>query len=282
MLPVFEAGELADGRLFMAMRLVDGTDLSHLLAKHGRLSVEETFAILSQIAEALDAAHQRGLVHRDVKPANVLLDSTHRGWHAYLTDFGLVRTSLDTSAQTATGELIGTIDYAAPEQINSTNVDHRADVYSFGCMLYRCLTGSPPYRRDTAMATIMAHANAPIPVPSEAVPGLPKALDLVVRRAMEKDPEQRASSAGALMRWARSQLSHEQSPESAPQNPEHSTDGEDDVGASGGGEGRDALTLTYVHATADHPVDASSEEPCSIHPTSPPRQPLRWKSNGRV
>ena len=201
-LPIHEAGELPDGRLFMAMRFVDGPDLGRLLAERGPLPLPEAVAILFQVADALDAAHRHGLFHRDVKPANVLLHRTERGWHAYLTDFGLARTTVDASRHTSTGELLGTVDYMAPEQVSGEDVDCRADVHAFGCMLYRCLAGTPPYKRETPVATVVAHANAPIPILSEAVPGLPPALDLVVRRALEKNPEQRASSAGALMRWA--------------------------------------------------------------------------------
>ena len=205
-LPVYEAGELDDGRLFLAMRFVDGPDLSSMLKEQGPLDAEQTIAVLTQIGEALDAAHQRGLVHRDVKPANVMLEAREPGWHAYLTDFGLAKPDEQTGEHTAPGELLGTIDYMAPEQINGEPLDGRADVYSFGCMVYRCLTGELPYRRDTHTATLMAHANAPIPLPSGAVAGLPAPLDVVVQRAMEKDPNRRARSAGALMRWASTQL----------------------------------------------------------------------------
>jgi serine/threonine protein kinase len=208
-LPVYEAGELPDGRLFLAMRFVDGPDLSSLLKEHGPLAPREAIAILGQIGDALDAAHERGLIHRDVKPANVMLEPTPRGWRAYLTDFGLAKPEDDVSEQTASGELLGTIDYMAPEQIDGRVLDGRADVYSFGCMAYRCVTGTVPYRREAHAATLMAHANAPIPLPSEAVEGLPTWLDLVVQRAMEKDPERRARSAGALMRWAAARLEEE-------------------------------------------------------------------------
>jgi serine/threonine protein kinase len=205
-LPVYEAGELPDGRLFLAMRFVDGPDLSSLLKEQGPLDAEQAVAVLTQIGEALDAAHGRGLVHRDVKPANVMLEARERGWHAYLTDFGLAKPNEQAEEHTAPGELLGTIDYMAPEQINGEPLDGRADVYSFGCMVYRCLTDELPYRRDSRTATLMAHANAPIPLPSTTVAGLPAPLDIVVQRAMEKDPAKRARSAGALMRWASTQM----------------------------------------------------------------------------
>jgi serine/threonine protein kinase len=205
-LPVYEAGELPNGSLFLALRYVDGPDLKSLLQERGPLDVAETMAIMTQIANALDAAHERGLVHRDVKPANVLLESHERGWHAYLADFGLAKPNEDPGEHTQPGEMLGTVDYMAPEQINGDPLDGRADVYSFGCMVYRCLTAEPPYRRETRTATLLAHVNAPVPVPSEVIAGLPRPLDVVVARAMEKDPEQRARSAGSLMSWAASQL----------------------------------------------------------------------------
>jgi len=205
-LPVYETGELPNGRLFLSMRFIDGPDLSSLLKERGPLDAQETIAVLSQIGDALDAAHQHGFIHRDVKPANVMLEPTDHGWHAFLTDFGLAKPNDETNENTASGEILGTIDYMAPEQINGAPLDERADVYSFGCMVYRCVTGELPYKRDSRTATMIAHANAPVPIPSHAVAGLPAPLDVVVARAMEKDPERRARSAGALMRWAAAQL----------------------------------------------------------------------------
>jgi serine/threonine protein kinase len=210
LLPVYEAGELPDGRLYLAMRFIDGPDLSSLLAERGPLAPRETVAILGQVGNALDEAHRRGLIHRDVKPANVMLEpAAEHGWHAYLTDFGLAKPTDASNEHTASGEILGTIDYMAPEQINGASVDERVDVYAFGCTVYRCLTGTVPYKRDTRTGTMLAHANAPVPLPSEAIVGLPAPLDVVVQRAMEKDPERRARSAGALMRWAEGQLAAE-------------------------------------------------------------------------
>jgi serine/threonine protein kinase len=205
-LPVYETGETADGRLFLAMRFVEGPDLSSLLREQGPLDPAQTVAILRQIGDALDAAHQRGLIHRDVKPANVMLEAGEEGWHAYLTDLGLAKPNDDRSENTASGEILGTVDYMAPEQIEGGVVDGRSDVYAFGCLLYRCLTGRVPFPREAPSATLMAHMNAPVPRPSALVPGLPEAFDTVVLRAMEKDPEHRAKSAGALMRWLAAQV----------------------------------------------------------------------------
>jgi serine/threonine protein kinase len=205
-LPVYEAGEFESGRLFLSMRLVEGPDLSSLLRERGPLDTQQAVAILVQIGDALDAAHEQGLVHRDVKPANVMLEARDDGWHAYLTDFGLAKPDEHSGEHTAPGELLGTVDYMAPEQIDGLALDGRADVYSFGCMVYRCLTDELPYQRESRTATLMAHANAPVPLPSATVAGLPSPLDVVVQRAMEKDRDKRARSAGALMRWAETQL----------------------------------------------------------------------------
>ena len=192
--PVYGAGE-ADGRLFLAMRYVEGTDLGSLLVREGRLSPERTVRICAQIADALESAHERGLIHRDVKPGNILLDARD---HAYLTDFGLIRrTKLDTDI-TKTGQFMGTVDYAAPEQIKGGEIDGRADVYSLGCVLYECLTGEPPFRRETEVATLYAHLEDGPPSPSAKDPGVPAAFDAVVARATAKRQDERFATAAEL------------------------------------------------------------------------------------
>jgi serine/threonine-protein kinase len=207
-LPVHETGETDSGLVYIVMRLVRGQDLGALLAERGRLDPHEALTILTPVAQALDAAHAAGLVHRDIKPANVLLEPREDGGITpLLTDFGLAKRTGGFSRHTQTGNVVGTADYMAPEQAQGDDsLDGRVDVYAFGCMLYACLTGDVPYRRSAAMATLMAHVNEPVPVPSAAVPGLPPALDRVVGRAMAKDRAARAASAGALMRWATEQL----------------------------------------------------------------------------
>lgn len=254
-LPVYEAGELPSGSLFLALRFVDGPDLRSLLQERGPLDVVETVAIMTQVANALDAAHERGLVHRDVKPANVLLESHEHGWHAYLADFGLAKPNEDSDEHTQPGEMLGTVDYMAPEQINGSQLDRRADVYSFGCMVYRCLTAEPPYKRETRTATLLAHVNAPVPVPSETIAGLPNPLDVVVARAMEKDPDKRANSAGALMRWTASQL---QLDNSTP--PPGAEDASLEVGGaeSGLAEWRRTLRAALFTAAAYAPIWAAA------------------------
>ena len=194
--PVYDAGE-ADGRLFIAMRYVDGIDLKALLRDAAPLAPERVMVIAGQVAEALDAAHQRGLVHRDVKPSNVLLDQQGDRDHAYLADFGLTQTP--AGAGPADGQLMGTVDYVAPEQIRGDVVDGRADQYALGCLLFECLTGSLPFRDRSEVAAIFAHLEEPAPVASERHEALPPAVDAVLARAMAKEPEQRFDSCRELV-----------------------------------------------------------------------------------
>jgi Protein kinase domain len=192
--PVHDAGE-ADGVLYLVMRHVAGTDLGSYLRANGPLPIDRAVAVVAQAAAALDAAHARGLVHRDVKPANILLD----GDHVYLCDFGLTKAAASISGLTATGQLIGTIDYVAPEQFEGRAVDGRSDIYSLGCVAYECLTGTPPFRRDNELATLWAHAHEPPPSPAAARPGVPAQMDAAVRRAMAKAPEERFGSGAEMV-----------------------------------------------------------------------------------
>jgi serine/threonine-protein kinase len=154
--PIYEAGD-ADGLLFIAMRYVGGTDLAELLKREGSLDPARTARIVEQIAEALEAAHERHLVHRDVKPANVLVTEGRGGReHVYLSDFGITRRIEAGTQLTATSQMLGTVEYVAPEQIRGGQVDGRADIYSLGCLLYECLTGEPPFVRDSEVAVIYA------------------------------------------------------------------------------------------------------------------------------
>ena len=194
--PVYDAGE-ADGRLFIAMRYVDGIDLKALLRDTAPLAPERVMNIADQLAEALDAAHQRGLVHRDVKPGNVLLDQQGDRDHAYLADFGLTQTP--ATAGPADGQFMGTVDYVAPEQIRGDVVDGRADQYALGCLLFECLTGSLPFRDRSEVAAIFAHLEEPPPVASERHEALPRAVDAVLARAMAKEPAQRFDSCRELV-----------------------------------------------------------------------------------
>jgi serine/threonine protein kinase len=199
-LPIYDAGE-EGGVLYIAMRYVDGTDLRRLVEAEGRLDPASAVAVVSQVAAALDAAHARGLVHRDVKPGNVLLSRSERssmGDHVYLSDFGLTKRTSSDSGVTATGQFVGTMDYAAPEQFEGGTVDGRTDQYSLGCVLFECLTGSVPFPRDGDAAVMFAHLMAEVPSVRDSRPDLPNGLDEAVRRAMAKDPKDRFPSAGAF------------------------------------------------------------------------------------
>ena len=186
------------------MRYVEGRDLKERLQR-GRLDPADAIGIVAQVASALDAAHARGLVHRDVKPSNVLLDTGARpdgSDHVYLADFGLTRRVSEEAAIGDDGHLMGTIDYVAPEQIAGEEIDGRADVYSLGCVLYECLVGQPPFRRDSDLAVVFAHLETEPPGASAERPELPPALDAVIARALAKEPEQRYASCRELARAA--------------------------------------------------------------------------------
>ena len=195
-LPVYAAGE-AEGDLYLATRYVEGTDLRSLLEREGQLSPPRALDLVGQVADALDAAHARGLVHRDVKPGNVLVDPTG---HCYLCDFGLTK-QLAAGGPSATEPLAGSLDYLAPEQIRREQVDGRADQYALACVLYECLTGAPPFRRETEARTLWAHVQEE-PTPLGAHPE----LDPVFARALSKDPSERYPTCVALVEEARSAL----------------------------------------------------------------------------
>ena len=200
---VYDAGE-ADGVLYLSMRYVEGTDLERLLEVEGYLSPEVALSIVVQCAAALDAAHAEGLVHRGVVPAAILLE---RGWmddgRAFLTDFGIAKHVAASTRMTRTGSFAGTVDYVAPEEIRGDDdVDGRADVYSLGCVLYRCLTGEVPFPRDSELVTIYAHLEDPPPRPSDARSDLPPAMDGVIARALAKSREQRYATCMDLARAA--------------------------------------------------------------------------------
>jgi serine/threonine protein kinase len=204
--PIYAAGE-EDGVPFIAMRYVSGADLGKRLAREGRLEPVLAAALIAQVGNGLDAIHAAGLVHRDVKPANVLLAATGGEDHAYITDFGVARNIATQSGLTQTGRFVGTLDYVAPEQISGGQVDARADVYALGCLLFKLLSGEVPFPKDGEAARLYAHLNDPPPAPSLYTPEVPMALDDVVIRAMSKEPSDRYPSAGDLGRAAVAALS---------------------------------------------------------------------------
>ncbi|HET6548049.1 MAG TPA: AAA family ATPase [Solirubrobacter sp.] len=195
--PVFDAGE-EDGRLYVTMRYVDGHDLARLIALETRLAPARAARLVAHVAGALDAAHARGVVHRDVKPANVLVDRADGEESALLTDFGLTKTLDAETALTATGTLVGSFDYTAPEQLTDAPVDARTDVYGLGCVLFQALTGRVPFPSDTLGEKLRAHIDHPPPAVSVFVPEAPAALDDVIGRALAKAPDERYASAGEL------------------------------------------------------------------------------------
>jgi serine/threonine-protein kinase len=208
-IPLYDAGT-ADGLLFLTMRFVDGTDLKNLLDAEGPLALERAVSMIGQVAGALDAAHERGLVHRDVKPANVLVATGAGGLeasdHCYLTDFGLTKDTSQNVGLTGTGEFVGTIDYVAPEQIQGLSLGGPADQYALGCVFYECIVGARPFERSTDLDVLWAHLNED-PRPATARrPALPRAIDAVLARAMAKSPDDRYGSCAEMAAAARAAL----------------------------------------------------------------------------
>jgi serine/threonine-protein kinase len=196
--PVYDAGE-DSGVLYIAMAHVAGSDLKTLLVTEGRLPLRRALRVVGQIASALDAAHARGLVHRDVKPANILVGPGDR---ALLSDFGVVK-ELRSPGTTRTGTFVGTIDYCAPEQIEGREVDARADQYALACVLYECLVGIAPFHRSSDVAVLNAHLHASPPKLSKAAPDLPPALEPVLAKALSKSPLDRYATCGEFVTAAR-------------------------------------------------------------------------------
>jgi serine/threonine protein kinase len=267
--PIYAAGE-QDGVAWIAMRYVSGSDLGRRLARDGRLEPAHAVALIAQIGNGLDAIHAAGLVHRDVKPANVLLSGEDGAEHAYITDFGVARNLATRSGLTQTGRFVGTIDYVAPEQISGGEIDARVDVYALGCLLYKLLTGQVPFPREGEAARLYAHLNDPPPAPSMYAPGVSMALDDVVARAMSKQPGDRYPSAGDLGRAAEAALSG-----GAAAIPERTVA----TGAAATREAstRPAGTESATEVSGARPVPPATESPPTA---SPPTEPTR-RSAGR-
>jgi serine/threonine-protein kinase len=215
-IPIYDAGD-SEGLLYIAMRYVDGPNLRELAKREEGLPAWRTLRLTTQVGSALDAAHARGLIHRDVKPANILVEEGAEGEdHAYLADFGLTKHLESHSGITGTGEFVGTIDYMAPEQIEGRAVDARADLYALACVVFECLAGVPPYRRETEAAVLWAHMRDDPPVLSEARPGLPEAADRVLEKALAKDPADRSGSCREFLGELRAALGEARTAAAAP------------------------------------------------------------------
>jgi serine/threonine protein kinase len=203
---VFDYGE-AEGTCYMVMEYIAGKDLSLHLAQAGRLSLAEALPVLIHLAEALDYAHSQGLVHRDVKPSNILLDTAGAGpgpasseYRPVLTDFGITKILGSATRYTETGGVLGTFDYIAPEQIQgAADIDGRADIYSFGVMVYQALTGELPFQHHNPGALLMSHMLQPPPDPRDRVPGLSSEAAYAIQRAMAKKPDERFATAGEFV-----------------------------------------------------------------------------------
>ena len=216
---VYDAGEV-DGLLFLSMRYVEGSDLRHVLSARSTLSPERAIDIVTQVASALDAAHGEGLVHRDVKPGNILLSGIDTaGERAYLSDFGITKQMATKGGRTRTGQFVGTVDYVAPEQILAEDVDGRADVYALGCVLFESLAGRPPFARPTDVATIYAHLHDDTPhLSHEGLPG----IDGVLQRALAKSKDDRYPTCTSLALAAEACLPvQEDGPVSSPEGAGH-------------------------------------------------------------
>ena len=249
-IPVYEAGE-ADGVLFIAMRYVPGSDVHTLVRLDGPLQAGRAAAIISAVASALDAAHAAGLVHRDVKPANMLMDArAGRPDHVYLSDFGLSKPALAATGLTRTGQFLGTLDYAAPEQLGGQPVDGRADQYALACAAFELLAGSPPFHREDPVAVMYAHVSQPPPVLTSQRPDLPAAADQVLARALAKAPADRYATCCEFADALRGSLGlppYAQVPGA--------------VGAQPGQAGRPADTQTVIRSVPDAVAATVAELP---------------------
>ena len=280
-----------DGVLYVVMPLIEGDDLGAVIERSGPLPLERAADIVAQVAGALDAAHAKGLVHRDVKPANIVLGRRGGREFAYLTDFGVAKAISSETKLTRLGQLPGTPGYVAPEQINGDPVDARTDVYSLGCVLCEAVTGAVPFPRQTPAAMLIAHMTSAPPRVSELAPGVPAAIDAVVDRALAKEPAQRFASAEAFARDLRAAVTGagEMAPvpaQAAPEAPAEPTRTEAPTEASAEPTRTEAPTEASAEPTrAEAPTDAPAEPPARAEasakaraPRLPrvPRYPGRW------
>jgi serine/threonine-protein kinase len=268
-IPVYDAGE-SEGVLYIAMRLVRGTDLARVLHREGRMPPERALRVLWPVAAALDYAHGRGLVHRDVKPGNILIERSEEPderEHVFLSDFGLGKAVDAASRLTRAGHFVGTLNYASPEQFRGEPPHPATDIYALGCVLVECLTGQVPYPRDSEPAIMYAHLSEPPPRLGERVPGVPPQFEEVVARALSKSPNDRFDSCRDMMQAAHAALSGARTvtgPPAAPATPVPgipSMPGRSPVGAGGppGAAGR-----------THEPPFAPAAPPPVTTPTQPP------------
>jgi serine/threonine-protein kinase len=277
-IPVFEAGE-ADGVLFLAMRLVRGGDVRSLIDRNGPLPPARAAEIVAQVASALDAAHARGLVHRDVKPANMLLEvapGADRPDHVYLSDFGLTKTSLAASGLTATGQFMGTLEYVAPEQIESRPLDGRCDQYALACSAFEMLCGEPPFRREQSISVLYAHLSEPPPRIRLRRSELPDDIDAVLAKALAKAPADRYATCGEFASALRGALSGSGSgPGGAPPVRSATEIAMPGVGARG------PAAPDAAAAGAQPPWAAATSQPLAAEPAAGPTQAADYPARAR-
>ena len=283
--PIHRAGEEA-GVLYLAMRYVPGTNLRRVIDR-GPMDLHRVGRITAEIADALDAAHTKGLVHRDVKPANILVCGEGDQEHVYLADFGLTKRVGSAGDLTRVGAWVGTPDYVAPEQIQGHKVDRRADIYSLGCVLYEMLTGSVAYPKDSDMAKLWAHVTDPPPMPRVVRPDLVEDFDAVVARATAKDPDERYATAGELSAAVSAAIAAQERRRSAEAAAQPTNAGDDDALSVTRGDlsGVGALPVTAAEQSAtrdDAPASPAGAPPRPLRRRSaaapPPRRRSRWRS----
>ena len=265
-IPVYEAGE-ADGVLFIAMRYVAGGDLRQVLEREGALAPDRAADFVSPVASALDAAHSTGLVHRDVKPGNILVDArVGRPDHVYLSDFGIVKGAALGSLTGVGSSNLGTPDYMAPEQISGQPVDGRTDQYSLACVTVQLLTGTVPFERDSLPAVIYAHLAVPPPSLVSLRPDLPAAVDRVVAKAMSKIAEKRYDSCGDFADALRDALGltpyHRRSSATAPRYPSATSSNPQAAEAADSAPGTTPVSSSYATQASEY----SSARPSTAVP----------------
>jgi serine/threonine protein kinase len=281
-IPIYEAGEL-DGVFFIAMRYVDGPDLHELLHEHGPFDVERSLSIVSQVASALSVAHDQGLVHRDVKPANVLVSAIRNGEeadHVYLSDFGVAKQTASNVALTKTGMFVGTVYYASPEQIEGYPLDGRSDIYSLGCVLYECLTAEMPYERDSEVAMLYAHLLEPPPRVTEKRPDLTTGFDEVIAKAMAKSRDDRYDTSREFAAAARTELGKLVASRAAPP-PAPPAEGADAIREDREVIARETVAAQPPLVPARQPDVPSADVPSEPEPVRAPPAPQREEGGTR-